>query len=224
MRVLRGRAADRDADRARTAAMLARTAETGVPALRVWTPGRQVAFGRRDTREAGYERAREAAQSHGFPTVERSVGGRVVAYTDSTLAFAHAVPVGDERAGLGERYEAATNAVLRALRDLGVTAWRGEPEAAFCPGAHSVQRDGKLVGVAQRVRQGAALVSGIVVVDDADEIADVLAPVYDALGLPFDPGSVGSVARAGGPSDPGEVARALEDAFVGGRDVDVVEV
>jgi lipoate-protein ligase A len=224
MRVLRGRAADRDADRARTAAMLDRTAETGVPALRVWTPGRQVAFGRRDTREEGYERAREAAASHGFPTVERSVGGRVVAYTDSTLAFAHAVPVGDERAGLDARYEGATNAVLRALRDLGVTAWRGEPEASFCPGAHSVQRDGKLVGVAQRVRQGAALVSGIVVVDDADEIAAVLAPVYDALDLPFDPDSVGSVARAGGPSDPDEVARALEAVFVGDREVEVIDV
>jgi lipoate-protein ligase A len=190
----------------------------------VWTPGRQVAFGRRDTREEGYERAREAAASHGFPTVERSVGGRVVAYTDSTLAFAHAVPVGDERAGLDARYEGATNAVLRALRDLGVTAWRGEPEASFCPGAHSVQRDGKLVGVAQRVRQGAALVSGIVVVDDADEIAAVLAPVYDALDLPFDPDSVGSVARAGGPSDPDEVARALEAVFVGDREVEVIDV
>ncbi|MFD1526367.1 lipoate--protein ligase family protein, partial [Halolamina salina] len=52
---------------------------------------------------------------------------------------------------------------------------------------------------------------------DREEIGDVLDPVYDALGVPFDPNSVGSVAAAGGSNDPKEVARALEDAIVDGR-------
>jgi octanoyl-[GcvH]:protein N-octanoyltransferase len=223
MRVLRGRLADRDADRERTAAMLARTAETDEPAIRVWTPARVVAFGRRDARADGYEAARAAAETRGFPTVERSVGGRAVAYTGSTVAFAHAVPVEGRRA-IDERYDAATETVLGALQALGVDARPGEPPDAFCPGAHSIQSGGKLVGIAQRVRQNAALVSGIVVVTDEQTIADVLSPVYGALGVPFDPDSVGSVAAAGGPADPAQVTAAVESAFVDGRSVEVVGI
>jgi lipoate-protein ligase A len=223
MRVLRGRLPDREADRERTAEMLARTADTGEPAIRVWTPARVVAFGRRDARSEGYETAREAAEARGFPTVERSVGGRAVAYTGSTVAFAHAVPV-EGRGGIDARYDAATETVLGALRELGVDARPGEPPGAFCPGAHSVQCEGKLVGIAQRVRQDAALVSGIVIVAGEKEIADVLTPVYEALGVAFDPASVGSVAGAGGPAEPDRVARAVESAFVDGRDAEVVEL
>jgi lipoate-protein ligase A len=223
MRVLRGRLPDREADRERTAEMLARTADTGEPAIRVWTPARVVAFGRRDARSEGYDAAREAAESRGFPTVERSVGGRAVAYTGSTVAFAHAVPVAG-RGGIDARYDDATETVLAALRELGVDARPGEPPDSFCPGAHSIQCDGKLVGIAQRVRQDAALVSGIVVVESESEIAEVLTPVYDALGVAFDPASVGSVAGAGGPAEPGRVVRVVESAFVGTRACEVVEV
>jgi lipoate-protein ligase A len=214
MRLVRGRAVDPEADRNVTADLLARTAEDGVPAVRVWAPHRQVAFGRRDARADGYDRAREAAEARGFAAIERSVGGRAVAYTGTTLAFARAVPVADLRTGLDDRYEAATETVLRALRDLGVDAERGEPPRSFCPGEHSIQADGKLVGIAQRITQGAALVSGCVLVADRDAIADVLEPVYAALDVPFDPASVGTIADAGGPSDPDVVARAIEEAFV----------
>jgi lipoate-protein ligase A len=216
MRVLRGRAASVDADRDVTAEMLTTVGETREQAVRVWHPHRQVAFGRRDSGEVGYEAARDAARDHGFPPVERRVGGRAVAYADTTLAFAFAEPVADLREGLDERYERATAAVERALRDVGVDAERGEPDDAFCPGTHSLQSDGKLVGIAQRVRSDAALTAGVVVVDDREAIAAVLADVYGALGLPFAPDSVGSVARAGGDGDPEAVRRATERAAVGG--------
>ncbi|WP_251341453.1 lipoate--protein ligase family protein [Haloplanus halophilus] len=215
MRVLRGRAATVDADRERTGAMLTRTGETGEPAVRVWTPHRQVAFGRRDAVEPGYDRARAAARERGFEPVERRVGGRAAAYTGSTLAFAHAVPVDDARTGLHDRYEAATERVRRALADFGIDATPGEPAASFCPGTHSLQAAGKVAGIAQRVRADAALVAGCVVVADRDELASVLAAVYDALDQPFDPGSVGSVAAAGGPADAGQVRDAVERALVG---------
>lgn len=224
MRVLRGRATDPAADRSVTTSMLADTAETGTPSLRVWTPHRQVAFGRRDTHEEGYDRARAAAQRRGFTPVERGVGGRAVAYSGSTVAFAHAIPIDDLRAGLGRRYENATQTVQEALATLGVDTERGEPADAFCPGTHSLQRDGKIAGIAQRVQQDAALVGGCVVVTDRDELADVLAAVYRELGVPFDPESMGSVAAAGGPADPDRVVRALERAFVDGREIDVREV
>jgi lipoate-protein ligase A len=197
--------------------MLDRAAVAGVAGVRAWAPARQVAFGRRDARAAGYPAARAAAEVRGFPAVERDVGGRAVAYTGTTVAFAHALPLADARTGVTARYDAAVAAVEDALATLGVDARPGEPPGSFCPGAHSLQARGKLAGVAQRVRAGAALVAGVVVVDGIVAITDVLEPVYAALGEPFDPSTVGSVAAAGGPADPDAVARALERALVDGR-------
>ncbi|MGM0590990.1 MAG: lipoate--protein ligase family protein [Halobacteriota archaeon] len=221
MRVVRGRGETPQRDRELTAEVLAHAAESKGEVLRVWTPHRQVAFGRRDAHEPGYQRARQAAEDRGFPPIERSVGGRAVAYTGRTVAFAHAIPVSDIRRGLDERYEIATTTLTDALSSLGVEARPGEPPNSFCPGAHSLQCRGKLAGVAQRIRRGAALVGGIVVVADHEEIAAVLDPVYGALGVPFDPDSVGSVARAGESDDADTVVQAVESAFVGGRDYDV---
>lgn len=224
MRVVRGRASSPTADREVTRALLSAVADTGVPAVRAWTPHRHLAFGRRDANEPDYRRAREAAERRGFPPVERSVGGRAVAYTGTTVAFAALEPVDDARRGMSQRYDDAVDTVVEALQHLGVDAEPGEPPNSFCPGDHSVQASGadgvggKLCGVAQRVTRGAALVAGVVVVADASEIRSVLTPVYEALDVPFDPTSVGSVADAGGTAEPDAVARALESAFVGERD------
>ncbi|SEW13575.1 lipoyl protein ligase domain-containing protein [Halobacterium jilantaiense] len=240
MRVVRGRAddrgaersesservsgtpANRDADHAVTSDVLDWVRERGEPAVHVWSPGRVVAFGRRDANEDGYEAAVAAASDHGFPTVERRVGGRAVAYTDSTLAFARVTPTADIRTGLSERYDAMVADVVDALQVVGVDDARGgEPPDSFCPGDHSVRADcGKLAGVAQRVTKGAALTSGVLVVDDRDAIAGVLADVYPALGVAFDPDSVGSVAAAGG--DPDRVRDELEDALVGDAETEFV--
>jgi octanoyl-[GcvH]:protein N-octanoyltransferase len=240
MRVVRGRAGDpegersespervsgapgiRDADHAVTRELLDWVREHREPAVRVWAPGQVVAFGRRDANEDGYEAAVRAASDHGFPTVERRVGGRAVGYTDSTLAFARFTPTDDVRTGLSERYDAMVGDVIAALRASGVSAARkGEPPDSYCPGDHSVQADcGKLAGVAQRVTKGAALTSGVLVVDDREAIASVLADVYPALGVAFDPDSVGSVAAAGG--DPERVRDELEAALVGDAETEGV--
>jgi len=224
MRVLRGRAGDPEADRILTAEMVERTRGTGTPALRVWRPHRHLAFGRRDARESGYERAREAAVEAGFPPVERSTGGRAVAYTGTTVAVAHAQPDDDLRTGIPERYEWMSEAIQRALWRLGVPAQRGEPDDAFCPGDHSLSWRGKIAGLAQRVRKDVALVGAVVVVDGHEQIAAVLEPVYDALDLPFDPGSVGSIARADGQADPDAVLEALESSLPGEADAEVERV
>ncbi|ERH10957.1 MAG: lipoate-protein ligase A [halophilic archaeon J07HX64] len=211
MRVLRGRAATPTADRAVTKELLERTADT--PALRVWQPHRTVAFGRRDASCEGYDRARRAATERGYVTLERSVGGRAVAFTGSTVAFVRAEPVEEARTGIQARYDRVAEEVAAALDSLGVTVEPGEPDGAFCPGTHSLSASGKLVGIAQRVRSEVALVSGIVVACDHQELADVLDPVYSALEIPFERDAVGSVARAGGPGDPEPVMTALEGAL-----------
>ncbi|AEH36388.1 lipoate--protein ligase family protein [Halopiger xanaduensis] len=221
MRVFRGRAATIEADRAASERLL-EVAAAGEPAVRVWCPHRQVAFGRRDARLEGYDRASEAARAAGFPPVERDVGGRAVAYDgDATLAFARAEPVADFRRGTTARYERLTDDVKRALADLGVATERGEPDDSFCPGTHSLSVEGpagerrKIVGIAQRVRQDAAVGAGIVLVDAREELADVLEAVYDALSVPLDPETVGTIASAGGPADSDRVRTALEAALVG---------
>ncbi|WP_435092786.1 lipoate--protein ligase family protein [Halorubrum sp. N11] len=219
MRVLRGYDPRPGADRKHTAGLLA-GASGGRSGLRVWTPPRQIAFGRRDAHESGFERAKRITAERGFEPVERDVGGRAVVYPGDTLAFAHAVPLGDDSGpgSIADRYERATETVLEALRDLGADVSSGEPPESFCPGDHSIRvaGGGKIAGIAQRVRDDAALVAGCLVVTRADarDITDATAAVYDALGVPFDATTVGSVAEAGGPGDPKPVVRALEGAFI----------
>lgn len=210
MRVLRGRGDTIEDDRAYTRGLLEDTRDTGESGVRVWRPPKQVAFGRRDARADGYEAARAAASDHNVPPTERPVGGRAVAYTGGTVAFARTEQIDDIRTGLQARYSAATTDLQVALARLGIHARPGEPDGSFCPGSHSLQAEGKVVGIAQRVQKGVALVSGITVVRDHAAIAAVLEDVYDALGLAFDPDSVGSVERAGGPSDPQAVIDEIE--------------
>lgn len=212
MRVLRDRAETIAADRKRTDEMVESTIDTGDPALRVWTPPRQVAFGRRDARLDGYDAATAAAERLDFPAIERKVGGRAVAYTGSTLAFVYVDPATD-RTAIEARYDEATNRLTRAFDTIGVDVDEGEPPDSFCPGTHSLQATGKIAGLAQRVRRDVAVTAGVVVVSDHERIADVLEPVYDALGVPFDPDSVGSVARAGGPDDSQRVGDAIVEAL-----------
>lgn len=214
MRVVRGRGGDPGRDDGITGGLLARTAETGEPGLRVWRPHRHLAFGRRDTGADGYELAREIAIEQGFPPVERRAGGRAVAYTGTTIAVARTYPVGDPRTGIDDRYGSTSIPVQRALWKLGVPAQRGEPEASFCPGGRSLQWRGKLAGFAQRVESDAALVGGVVIVRDRDEIADILGRVYGPLGIPFDADTVSSVEHAGGRADPAEAVRTIEAALL----------
>ena len=209
MRLVRGRAATPDEDRAVTDRLVKTVGETGRPAARVWQPHRQVAFGRRDTRSDAYGLARDIAAEHGFDPTERSVGGRAVAYTGTTVAFVRATPVEEARTGIDDRYEAATDTIVEVVSALGGEPTVGEPAGSFCPGTHSLSVTGKLAGLAQRVRRNVAVLGGILIVQDHRPIADVLEPVYAALGVAFDPDTVGSLARAGGVTDPARVITTL---------------
>lgn len=224
MRVVRGSLPDVDRDRRVTRRASDLVASDGAPVLRVWSPPRQVTFGRRDAAVEGYGRACERAREHGYEPVERSAGGRAVAHTGSTVAFAHVVPTGERRGGIQSRYGDATERLLGALRSIGAEIRRGEPDASFCPGTHSLRNGGKVAGLAQRVSDRTAVVGGYLVVteDDAAVVARVLAPVYEALGVPFDTATVGSVEGAGGADDVDAVIAAIEGAFVDEHDHEAV--
>lgn len=221
MHVVRGSLSDVEVDRRVTRELTRLTERTGESALRVWTPPRQIAFGRRDSTREGYGRARQLASQHGYVPVERSVGGSAVAYTGETVAFGITLPLEHgERCGIDRRYREAISTLIQALEAVGSDVSPGEPSESFCPGDYSVQGDGKIAGIAQRIRRESALVGGCVIVsrDDEAAVSDVLEPLYAELEIPFDPRSVGSVERAGGSAAVKRVVEAIESAFVDRRE------
>ena len=66
----------------------------------------------------------------------------------------------------------------------------------YCPGDYSVNARGqtKLAGIGQRLIKGAWHIGGVIVVDEGERVRDVLVPVYEALGLDWDPATAGAVA------------------------------
>jgi octanoyl-[GcvH]:protein N-octanoyltransferase len=182
-----------------------------------------LAFGKQDANNPGFPRAVAAARAAGFAPVLRLAGGRAAVFHDGTLAFAHATP--DERPtrGTRERFERTGEWLVAALRRLGVDARVGEIPGEYCPGAFSVNAGGrvKLAGVGQRLVAGAAHLGGVLVVTDTAAVRDVLIPVYEALGLEWNPATTGSIED----EVPGVTLDQVTDAIVAelGERYDVTE-
>ncbi len=189
-----------------SAALLRRVARGELPTtMRVHGTGRILAFGRIDRFSPGYERALAVAQEHGYEPIERMAGGRAAVFHEDTIAFSRASRESRPRAGTTERFEQIAGLITAALRRIGVDARIGEVRGEYCPGAWSVNWGGraKLAGIGQRVIAGGAHVGGVLVLRGAERIREVLVPVYEALGLAWDPSTAGSVAEAiGAPPAP----------------------
>jgi lipoate-protein ligase A len=203
-----------------SAALLRRVSDGDFPeAVRLHRPGDIVAFGPKDRHEPGFPAAVEIARAHGFGVVERLAGGRAAVFHGDTIAFSWVVPDPVPRLRIRERFVWLSEAVAGALRSLGVDARVGEVPGEYCPGEFSANARGavKVMGVGQRLVQHAAHVGGVVVVDRADRVRDVLVPVYQALGLEWDPATVGAVAQEAPGVTWEAVGSALEIAFAAGR-------
>jgi lipoate-protein ligase A len=166
------------------------------PVIRVYRPAPTLAFGRRDSFLPGFERAAAAAMSAGFAPAIRSAGGRAAAYHGECLVIDEIVPAPDAMADVDARFADEAESQAQALRGLGIDARVGEVPGEYCPGRFSVNAGGqtKLIGAAQRIISGAWLFSTVVVVGVSTPIRAVLTDVYAALGLEWDPASVGSIA------------------------------
>ncbi len=165
--------------------------------LRLYRPQPTVAFGQRDTRLAGFDRAREASLARGFVPAVRRAGGRAAAYHQGTLIVDHIQPQEDSVADAKARFGFFGDLFTEALRSLGVDAGVGEIPGEYCPGEFSVFGAGpagalKLVGTAQRVVAGAWLFSSVVVVENSAPIRGVLEDTYAAMGLEWDPRTAGA--------------------------------
>ncbi len=195
-----------------SAAILQRVAAGEIPeTARLGRPGRILTFGRRDVVSPRYPAAVEAARASGYDVVERIAGGRAAAYNGRALNLSRAhrdpSPAGATQARFGEMAEL----IRGALAGLGVDARIGEVPGEYCPGAFSVNAGGrtKLAGIGQRLIKGGAHVGCVVVAGGSDELREVLVPVYAALDLEWDPGTVGSVEDAVPGADPDDVEKAL---------------
>ena len=185
------------------------------PTLRLHASGSVVAFGRRDSVQPGYRQAVDSALASGFGAVERLAGGRAAVFHPGTLAFSWTVPVDNPRAGIIERFNEISTIMLDAFRSLGIDARVGEVPGEYCPGAHSVSIGGvhKVMGVGQRIISGAAHVGGVVVVSGGGLVADVLIPVYEALGIEWDPATSGDLLSAAPGITIEDARRAILDRF-----------
>jgi octanoyl-[GcvH]:protein N-octanoyltransferase len=183
-------------DAAVSRAVMRRVAAGELPeTLRVARPGTVVAFAKRDVVAPGYAEAVAEARRGGFGAVVRLAGGRAAIFHEGTLELAHAVPDRDPRRGIRARFEAMAGLIADALATLGVDARVGEVPGEYCPGRWSVNAGGarKLAGIGQRVIAGGSHTGAVIVVADAGRVRQGLDPVYRALGLDWDPATVGAV-------------------------------
>jgi octanoyl-[GcvH]:protein N-octanoyltransferase len=171
-----------------------------------------VSFGKRDAVTAGCPGAVRAARDAGFEAVLRLAGGRAAVFHEGTIGMAHAEPDPDPRPGIHERFRAIGELIARALRQVGVDARVGEVPGEYCPGGYSVNARGevKLAGIGQRLIRGASHMGGVIVVEGAPRIRDVLVPVYRELGLAWEPRTAGAARE----EDPGATLDAVAEALL----------
>jgi octanoyl-[GcvH]:protein N-octanoyltransferase len=200
-----------------SAAILRRVARGELPAtMRIHRTGRILAFGRIDRLSPGYEAALEAARERGYEPIERMAGGRAAVFHEGTIAFSRATRERSPARGTRDRFAEMAELIAAALRRLGIDARVGEVPGEYCPGAWSVNAGGrvKLAGIGQRMIAGGAHVGGVLVVEGAAAIREVLVPVYERLGLEWDPATAGSVADAlPGPAPAGGLFAAVGGAL-----------
>jgi lipoate-protein ligase A len=154
-----------------------------------------MAFGKRDTLDAGYADAVAATRAAGFAAVERLAGGRAAVFHEGTFAFSWSIPEADPRPGIRQRFEVLSTLMVGAFSRLGISADVGEIRGEYCPGDYSIHHGHrfKLMGVGQRLARHAAHIGGVVVVTDAALAREALIPVYAALGLEWDPSTAGAL-------------------------------
>jgi lipoate-protein ligase A len=168
------------------------------PTLRVFRPGRAVAFGRLDALRPGFARACGVAAARGRTPMVRNVGGHAAVLDSGCLVVEEIGFERDVTAGLQARFAGQSRRLRDALASLGADAGVGELPGEYCPGAHSIHVDGRLkvVGIAQRAIRHGALVSAVVVVAGGARLRADVEAVYAALGLEVAAGTAGSLDEA----------------------------
>jgi lipoate-protein ligase A len=209
-------------DTALSKVILDRVSAGEMPAtMRLYVPGREVAFGKRDAVTPSYGAAVAAAEDVGFAAVERLAGGRAAVFTEHTVAFSLAVPDEDPRTTIYDRFRHVSGLIVGAFARLGISSAIGELPGEYCPGEFSIHHDNriKLMGVGQRLAKNAAHVGGVITVNRTDLLLRALIPVYRALDLEWRPPTVGTLGDVRHGIDNDEVLAALKTALANHYDL-----
>ncbi len=196
-------------DAALGAALLQQVGAGEPEVLRAYRPEPTLAFSGRDCASPGIGAAAAGARAAGFAPVRRGPGGRAAGYHRGTLCLDHIGPVAASGTSTGTgtgpdvqqikpRFASFAELIAGALRAVGVDAGIGPVPGEYCPGEFSIH-DGaghKLVGTAQRLVRGGWLFGTVIVVQHPEPLRSVLDTVYAALGLDWNPASVGAVSDA----------------------------
>lgn len=180
---------------------------------------RVVAFGKHDTSSPGFAAAVDASIDHGFEPTVRIAGGRAAVFHPATVRFGYTHRAEEPASTMHERFQWLSSAVVETLGRFSLHAEIGELPGEYCPGDYSVHLGGrKVMGVGQRLTRGAAHIGGVVVLDDARSVNDVLVPIYDLLGIDMDPSVTGAVSDAF-PIDATLFMDAFTDVIAAGRPI-----
>jgi octanoyl-[GcvH]:protein N-octanoyltransferase len=163
--------------------------------LRFRRPRPTAAFSPQDTTHPDYERIMQLAAARGFAPIERGTGGRLTMFDENSFAITLIWPHPEPHAHTIKRYDVFSGIIADALKSLGIDARVGELPDEYCPGKYSINADGrvKLVGIAQRMNRRCVQMGAIIAVDRSNTACAAIAEAYDAMGLPFDPGTYGAV-------------------------------
>ncbi|MCY0884419.1 MAG: lipoate--protein ligase family protein [Firmicutes bacterium] len=192
-----------------------------LPLVLVRTQFPHVLLGPRDRRLPRLGEALAWLRRQGYPAYFRAGSGSAVLLDEGCVSFAVARPARDLtrwQANFTELVEG----VVAGLAELGIRARFGAAPGAYCEGPYDLVVDGrKLAGIAQAVRQGFTLVSGMVLVDqDPARTTALLQEFYERAGdgRRLDAGAVTHLKalRPERPPAPAEVAAALYRGYATG--------
>ncbi|SMC02282.1 Lipoate-protein ligase A [Sulfobacillus thermosulfidooxidans DSM 9293] len=122
-------------------------------------------LGPKDRRLPFLDEALNWAQNQGYPVYMRVGGGSAVLLDRTCISFAVSRPCRDLTVW-EQNFRDMTAPIIDGLRMLGIATQFGRAEGSYCEGPYDlVTRDGKkIAGIAQAIRGGSALVSGMILV------------------------------------------------------------
>lgn len=166
----------------------------GAGILRFYRPQPTAAFSPRDTTHERYAETTEAMRARGFQPVERRAGGQLAIYDEASLVIDLVAPHSEPRDDLMRRFRDFSGMITGVLTGFGIDARVGEIPGEFCPGAYSVNAEGriKLVGVAQRIVRRGYHLGAVISVAPSEPAKAAVTEAYGILGLRFDPTTFGA--------------------------------
>ncbi|AEW06026.1 biotin/lipoate A/B protein ligase [Sulfobacillus acidophilus DSM 10332] len=179
------------------------TAASGEPAVIIRHQPAYVLLGPKDRRLPRLYEAVQWLESLGYPVLMRLGGGSAVLLDGHCLSFGVTRPCRDFTQWEKNFREMAWGAIL-GLRQLGIPADFGRAEGSYCEGPFDLVANGqKIAGIAQTIRGGYALVSGMVLWDQ-DPVATtaLIQEFYERAGsdLRLRPEAVTALVRLPGQS------------------------